>query len=262
MVDFLSAMMIFVERVISMDKEFLHDFIERALVKNNKDTAKTRGEAMPLPEKPVPADAYVVQLPSPDILEDHDISFLELVECRSSIRTYSNQPLTLNDLSYLLWCTQGVKQMISANLTRRNVPSAGGRHAFETYLYIHNVEGLQPGVYRFLALGHALLPMDLADDVLDRLGPCFNHPKQLSASAVTFIWAADMARMDYLFGGRSLQYLYIDAGHVCQNLYLAGYTIQAGVCAVGHFHDHELNAFLGLDEDNDFAVYAAHVGKA
>ena len=80
-------------------------------------------------------------------------------------------------------------------------------------------------------------------------------------AAITFIWAANMPRMEYTFGGRALQYLYIDAGHVCQNLYLAAYTIKAGVCAVGHFHDYEINEALGLDGENDFVVYAAHVGK-
>lgn len=244
-----------------MNKDFLHAFIENGLVKNNQDTAKMRGEEMPLPEKPVPPNSYVYTLPSPDIFNDHEVSFLELIECRNSIRTYSDEPLTLKDLSYLLWCTQGVKEMLTPKVTRRNVPSAGGRHAFETYLYINNVEGLEKGIYRFLALGHALLPIDTGADVLDRLKPCFNRPKLLEDCAVAFIWAADLNRMEYTFGGRSLQYLYIDAGHVCQNLYLAGYTIQTGVCAVGHFHDHELNSFLGLDEENEFVVYAATAGK-
>ena len=64
-------------------------------------------------------------------------------------------PLTI--LSYLLWCTQGVKEVFQGNATLRNVPSAGARHAFETYLLINNVDGITPGLYRFLALEHSLI---------------------------------------------------------------------------------------------------------
>lgn len=245
-----------------MDKKFFHEFIERGLVKNNRDnTAKARHEEMPLPEKPYNPQAPIIKLTDPDILENPDVGFLELVECRSSIRSYTNEPFTINELSYLLWCTQGVKQMLSERVTQRNVPSAGSRHAFETYLFIDKVEGLKPGLYRFLAMGHVLQPVDISDDVKERMHSCFNKVKMFDDAAITFIWAANMPRMEYTFGGRALQYLYIDAGHVCQNLYLAAYTIKAGVCAVGHFHDYEINEALGLDGENDFVVYAAHVGK-
>ena len=79
--------------------------------------------------------------------------------------------------------------------------------------------------------------------------------------AVTFKWTAVLDRMEYYFGGRSLQYIFLDAGHVCQNLYLASYTLNIGCCAIGHFNDEELNQELDLDGAEEFMVYAAHVGK-
>ena len=74
-----------------MDKKFFHEFIERGLVKNNRDnTPKARHEEMPLPEKPYNPQAPIIKLTDPDILENPDVGFLELVECRSSIRSYTN----------------------------------------------------------------------------------------------------------------------------------------------------------------------------
>ena len=244
-----------------MDNDIIKAYRQKALIANNQDTRRSRQEPMPLAEKPVPEDAVIIRLPEPDLLDDHEVSFLELIECRATIREYKDTPLTMKELSYLLWCTQGVKMMPSPYVTRRNVPSAGARHAFETYLYIDKVEGLEPGLYRFLALEHALLPIELGPQVKEKLAAGFNKVNMYNQSAVTFIWAAVLERMEYAFGGRALQYLYIDAGHVCQNLYLAGYTIDVGTCAIGHFNDVEINNLLGLDGDKEFVVYAAHTGK-
>ena len=62
------------------------------------------------------------------------------IESRRSIRQYTSDPLTLQELAYLLWCTQGIVQRHEPYATFRNVPSAGGRHAFETYLQVNRVE--------------------------------------------------------------------------------------------------------------------------
>lgn len=244
-----------------MDKDLLYRWREAAMVKNNQDTAKMRHLEPPPVQKPYPDGVQLIGLPEPDFLEDRQVSFLELMELRSTIREYGNMPLTMKELSYLLWCTQGIKMMLPAGATKRTVPSAGARNALETYLYIDKVEGLEPGLYRFLAVEHALLPVKLGGDVKEWLAPAFNKLNMYRASAVTFIWAAVLERMEYYFGGRALQYLYLDAGHVCQNLYLAAYTIGTGVCAVGHFNDMEINQLLGLDGEGEFVVYAAHAGK-
>lgn len=244
-----------------MDKDLFLAFRDAALVKNNQNTRKLQHMDAPPHQKAYPVDAQLIALPEPDFLEDHQVSFLEIMELRSTIREYSETPLTLKELSYLLWCTQGVKMVLPAGATKRTVPSAGARNAFETYLYIDKVEGIEPGLYRFLALEHALLPVELGEHVKEKLAPGFNKLNMYRASGVTFMWVAVMDRMDYYFGGRALQYLYIDSGHVCQNLYLACYTIEAGCCAIGHFNDIELNELLGLDGLDEFVVYSAHVGK-
>ena len=244
-----------------MYKNIFNSLREAALVKNNQNTRRIKGEPVPAPQKPYPADSQLITLPEPDFLPDHEVSFLELMELRSTIRLYSEEMLTLKELSYLLWCTQGVKAVLPAGVTKRTVPSAGARNALETYLYIDKVEGLASGLYRFLAIEHALLPVDTSEGVKDRLRKGFNKINMFDECAVTFMWTAVLDRMEYYFGGRSLQYIFLDAGHVCQNLYLASYTLNIGCCAIGHFNDEELNQELDLDGAEEFMVYAAHVGK-
>lgn len=212
-------------------------------------------------EIPCVQGTKIIPLPEPDLFPDQQVNFLELVELRATVRAYSEEPLTMKELSYMLWCTQGVKMGLSGNGTMRTVPSAGARHAFETYLYIQHVESLKPGIYRFLALKHVLIPIDVAEDVQERILKGFKAVNMVKASAVTFIWVAELERMTYMFGERAYRYLFIDAGHVCQNLYLAAYTIRTGTCAVGAFYDNVLNKVLGLDGEKSFVVYAATVGK-
>lgn len=242
-------------------EEEIKRFLKATDMKAGHPTEAEQQIPPPPPESPVPQDARVLRLPEPGLLPDKEVNFLEMIEMRASVREYSDKELTLQELSFLLWCTQGVKMALENGGTMRTVPSAGARHAFETYLLVHRVEGIPAGLYRFLALGHALLPIANGEEADEALLPCFRAQNMVKNSAVTFLWCADYRRMNHRFGPRSARYIYLDAGHVCQNLYLAAYTHRIGVCAVGAFDDGPLNAALGLDGENDFAVYGATVGK-
>lgn len=207
------------------------------------------------------SDSNIIDLPEPKNIEIHSISLREAIENRKSLRKYSNQALTLEELSYLLWCTQGVKQVVSRPATIRTVPSAGARHAFETYLMINNVEGIKSGLYRFLAIEHKLIEVDLSDEIGSKVNDaCFNQP-MMEPSAVTFVWIAVAYRMKWRYGERSYRYYHLDAGHVCQNLYLAAEDIDSGVCAIAAFDDEKINNALNLDGLEQFTVYIATVGK-
>jgi SagB-type dehydrogenase family enzyme len=169
--------------------------------------------------------------------------------------------LTLNELSALLWFTQGVKEVTNRPVTLRTVPSAGARHAFETYLLVNRVEDLQPGIYRYLALEHALLGLNFDEDVNETLTQaCFNQ-RQVATSAVTFFWAAVVERMQWRYPERGYRYLLLDAGHICQNLYLAAEGLGCGVCAIAAYDDDSVNAALGLDGETIFVAYIASLGK-
>ncbi len=244
-----------------INTEIANAFFKASTLENSQDTAQIRGEEPPAPERSYPAKMKLIPLPEPELLPDKQVNFLELIELRSTIRTYQDTKISLKELSYLLWCTQGVKMGLPGGGTMRNVPSAGARHAFETYLFIHRVEGLPAGLYRFLALEHALLQVDITAKKKQELLHSFKVQNMVQMSAVTFIWTAELERMAYKFGNRAYRYLFIEAGHVCENLYLAAQTIQMGVCAIGAFYDKPLNDALNMDGENQFAVYAATAGK-
>lgn len=240
-----------------MEEQFLADtvFSDTAFIPQRV------GAVPPLPEKAVAVGTKIIPLTEPELFPDIQINFLEMVELRSTVRQYSKMPVTYKELSYLLWCTQGVKMGLPDCASKRNVPSAGARHPFETYLYIQNVEGLSPGLYRYLAFEHALLPMKTAAEVGDAFRLAFNSRNMAGNNAVTFMWDAVVERMTYRFGARAYRYLFLDAGHVCQNLYLAAQTVKIGVCGIGEFYEDRLHQVLGLDGQKEFIVYAASVGK-
>lgn len=245
-----------------MDYSFGKIFMEKSQCKNLSQSDRDKKLSVPSPILPPSESAKIIKLPEPDFFEDKEVNFLELVEMRTSVRRYTGAKMSLKDLSYLLWCTQGIK-MVSPNgtTTLRNVPSAGARHAFETYLLVHHVEDLATGLYRFLPFEHSLVEVSVADDMDAAMVEAFMHQPMISTSTVTFIWSAVLERMAYAYAERAYRYLHIDAGHVCQNLYLAAQSLNFGCCAIGHFDDEKLNQALKLDGEKQFAIYAATIGK-
>lgn len=219
------------------------------------------GTPQPPLELPYPEGAQLLNLPDPSEVHLPAIDLRTAIERRITVRSYRRQELSQDELSYLLWLTQGVRRTSSRPSTLRNVPSAGARHAFETWLLINQVKGLAPGLYRYAALKHALLALDHSPDINQRMTQACRNQQQIGNSAVTFIWGAVLERMYWRYPERGYRYLFLDAGHVCQNLYLAAEAIDCGVCAIGSFDDALVNGILGMDGDNQFAVYIASLGK-
>jgi SagB-type dehydrogenase family enzyme len=237
------------------------DFMQATNPKNCSEPPQEQGLPQPPLELPVDPGTESIPLPVPGELHVAEIDLRTAIERRRSLRRYSQQALTLDELSYLLWLTQGVKKVSSRPATLRTVPSAGARHAFETYLLVNNVEGLTPGLYRFAASQHALLPLEAAGDIRKTITAACWDQKQISNSAVTFLWVAVTERMTWRYVERGYRYLHLDAGHVCQNLYLAAEALDCGVCAIAAFDDEALNQALDLDGERLFVIYLASVGK-
>ena len=219
-----------------------------------------KGKEQPPLELEYDKSSTYIDLPKPDSFDFSDLSLREAIETRRSLRKYSNKSLTLEELSWLLWGTQGVKE-VSKAYTLRTVPSAGARHAFETLLLINNVDGLEPGIYRYLAINHRLTKLNTDKDIGEKLKSAALNQSMITTSNVTFIWIADTYRMTYRYGERGYRFLFLDAGHVCQNLYLIAEGINAGVCAIGAYEDTKVNQLLDLDGENLFVIYMATVGK-
>ncbi len=237
------------------------EFMRRTRYNEMGDSPQRQGLPQPPLEINYPPDASLIPLTDPAELEFPACNLREVIERRTSVRNYDQAPLTLDELSSLLWLTQGVKQVTNRPVTIRTVPSAGARHAFETYVLINRVESLTPGLYRYVALEHSLLPIRLDANIEGEITEATLKQAQITYSAVTFIWVAVVERMYWRYIERGYRYLHLDAGHVCQNLYLAAEALNCGVCAMAAFDDEALNAVMGLDGEEQFVIYLASLGK-
>jgi SagB-type dehydrogenase family enzyme len=237
------------------------EFIRKTCYAEMSQPPQALGQPQPPLELPAPEGAARVDLPNPGELRPPPVDFRSILEGRRSLRHYQPQALTLDELSYLLWLTQGVKEVTSRPSTLRPVPSAGARHAFETYLLANRVENLPTGLYRFLAGTHQLAELDTRPEITELLTAACDHKQPVRGGAAVFFWVAVQERMFYRYGERGYRYLLLDAGHICQNLYLAAESIGCGACAIGAFDDLALNAQLGLDGRSLFVTYLAAVGK-
>ena len=235
--------------------------MERTRYKYLGSSDQQKGLTQPPLEVPKIDNGNTVDLPDPKKFKPNKILIDEAISTRTSVRAYSEQPLSLEELSFLLWCTQGVKSIHSRNATLRTVPSAGARHTFETYILVNRVKGIEPGLYRFLALSHKLQEVDLDENMAEKITDSCLRQRFISSSAVTFIWVAVVYRMMWRYQERGYRYIHLDAGHICQNLYLAAESIGSGVCAIGAFDDDILNTILGIDGIEQFAAYVATCGK-
>ncbi len=239
-----------------------YEFIEETKYPHLSEPDQQLKKPQPYYEIPLESDLPLISLPKPEEIGLESYSLRKAIEERKSIRRYSEDSLSLEELSYLLWLTQGVKFVNQKRkVTARTVPSAGCRHPFETYLSINRVDGLVPGLYRFVASEHKLVALRMDDDFNAELTEACLEQHQVATSAVTFIWAAVPYRTIWRYSERSYRYLYLDAGHVCQNLYLAAESINCGVCAIGAFDDDDIDALLGCNPPEMFVIYLASLGR-
>jgi SagB-type dehydrogenase family enzyme len=224
-------------------------------------TDQSRGVAAPPVEKPIPDNARRLSLSSPGTWPSvAAVDVATAIARRESRRNYTAQPLAADELSFLLWATQGVRQRMPGAVLR-TVPSAGNRHALETYLALLRVEGIAPGLYRYLPLEHQLLHLFDVEQMPLRLTQATLGQAFVGRAAAVFIWTALPYRMEWRYALAAHKVIAIDAGHVCQNLYLACEAIGAGTCAVAAYHQQLMDRLLRVDGQDEFTVYLAPVGK-
>ncbi|MEX2442593.1 MAG: SagB/ThcOx family dehydrogenase [Alkalispirochaeta sp.] len=232
---------------------------------NRDETDQRAGSPRPAMQKDYAPTAQLVELASPESLKaafGGTPSLGEAIANRVSQRTFSDENLSLDELAYLLWTTQGERNRTS-KASFRTVPSGGARHPLETYLCVQRVSGLERGLYRYLPLDHRLVfvkPERQFDGNLEALldDALLQHN---FGAAVTFIWTAIPYRSEWSYGHEAARLILLDAGHVCQNLYLACESVSCGTCAVGAYDQQKTDHLLDVDGEEEFCVYAAPVGK-
>lgn len=224
-------------------------------------TQQSLGHFPPPVQKPVRAEATIIALPRQQDWQIPPCDLVNAIAGRESHRSFLPEPLSLTELAFLLWSTQGVRAVVNKATVLRTVPSAGCRHPLETYLAVLRVNGLQPGIYRYLPLDQALVLESSPDNLAGRLISTVRRQRFAGEAAVTFIWTAIPARTEWRYLEASYKVIALDAGHVCQNLYLACGAIGAGTCAIAAYHQELADELLAVDGDEEFTVYLAPVGK-
>ena len=234
------------------------EFLEKTKCSSLSESAQSKGLPCPPLETPQP-DAQLIDLPSPDHLKIGDVDIKQLITQRRSRRQFSGKQLGIEQLTWLLWAITGVKQQ-NKNTTLRTVPSAGARHPFDIYLAINNVASLKPGLYRYLALDHKLAVIRESSDINAAVTEACLQQNWILSSNATIFWVAVPYRAEWRYVERAWRYMFLDAGHSCQNLYLSCEAIGAGTCAVAAYDDDAVNKLLELDGEERFAIYVAPLG--
>ncbi len=199
----------------------------------------------------------IIPLPKPQLLKG--IDFWTTLKRRRSFRNYQEISLPLSELSALLWATQGLTG-VKESPWYRTVPSAGALHPIDTYLVVNRVEGIQAGIY-FFQVDEFSLQKRKSGDFSRPIARAALDQEMAMEAALIFVWVAVIERCRQKYRQRAYRYIYLDCGHIAQNLYLAATAMNLGCCAIGAFFDDEVNALLDLDGQEETAIYLATIGK-
>ncbi len=178
---------------------------------------------------------------------------------RRSVREYVKKPISLKELSQLLFSASGkTGQMYKMPL--RAAPSAGALYPIEIYVLVNSVEDLKPGIYHYSVADHAL-EIVKKGDFAGKASRASLGQDMVEDSAATFILSAIFDRCRSKYGDRGYRYTYMEAGHISQNIYLQATSLGFGSCAIGAFTDAEWNDLLGVDGKKEMVIYLHSVGK-
>jgi len=203
-------------------------------------------DAAPAVGTPVPGTTVVMPPP----LDDGDTSVEEALAARRSIRSFTQETLSFDEVSQLLWATQGVTEQGGAG---RTAPSAGGTYPLEVFA------ATPDGVYRYVPNGHILEVVAPGQDVRARLAAAALDQEWIADAAVVVVITAVFARTEARYGDRSARYVHLEAGHAAQNLLLQAVALELGAVPVGAFRDAEVQEVLGVPSDHE-PLYLIPVG--
>ncbi len=186
-------------------------------------------------------------------------SVWEAIAQRRSIRDFSGKSITFSELSQLIWATQGIT-LKAKGFDFRASPSAGALYPIETYLVANRVEEIPQGLYHYDVRQTQLILLKEGN-----FGPELSRAglgqEMLEEAACVFVWTAIVGRSKWKYRERAYRYIYMDAGHIGQALYLAAVALDLGCCTVGAFFDEEVDYLVGVDGTKEISVYLGAVGR-
>ena len=202
--------------------------------------------------------APIINLPEPSP-EKLTAPIGKLLEERQSVRIFGSDPLSPFEVSQLLWASQGITRYVQG-FGLRTAPSAGALYPIETYLVIHNVSEIENGIYHYAVETHELEQLKKGDFRIHAARAALDQEIAYTANVV-FIWTAIFERSKWKYKQRAYRYIYLDAGHIAQNVALSAVALGLGSCQSAALYDEEANTLLDVDGTEESTLYMTVVGK-
>ena len=231
-----------------------------------RDTDEHRGVRAPLTSKPVPQDARLLELATPQYRESGSMSFADTVIGRRSRRDYSKESISRDELGFVLWSAQGIiltAQNFSEDEKRvyRTAPSAGGRYPIEAYVVVNRVDDVPSGLYRYIHDKSRLLPIRASEAVGDAVHEACYRQDFIGDAAAVVIWTAIPYRTEWRYAYLAHRMIAIEAGHIGQSLLLAAEALSLGACPILAYDQGKMDTLLGVDGQDEFTIYMATIGQ-
>ena len=197
-----------------------------------------------------------IELTKPNNIKTETLNYA--LQNRKSIRDFSEKPLSKEQLSYLIWASTGINRK-ERGFEYRTAPSAGALYPIETYIIINNVEKITQGVYHY-NIKHHYLEEIKKGDFRSNITKAALDQSMCYHSAAVFIWTAIFNRSKCKYGQRAYRYIYLDAGHIAENLALSATSINLGTCQIAALYDDEVNLIIDIDGITESTIYLSVVG--
>jgi len=203
--------------------------------------------------QPFKSDLKSIKLPKPNL--DGTVSVEQALHTRRSVREFSSSPLSLTEISQILWSAQG----ITTSSGSRTAPSAGALYPLEVYILSANVENLSPGLYKYSPKGHEIIFI-IPGDLRRKLESSALGQECITSAPASIILSAVYRRTTHKYGDRGIQYVHMEIGHVAENIYLQAVSLNLGTVSIGAFYDHRVKKNLCLPE-NEEPLLIMPIGK-
>ncbi|HDQ72803.1 MAG TPA: SagB/ThcOx family dehydrogenase [Chloroflexi bacterium] len=211
--------------------------------------------------KPAPYKHYpsAPTIPLPPPADSGGDAIWDVLKHRRSVRSFQDEPIQARDLSQLLWAAQGITRS-THQVGFRTAPSAGALYPVETYLVVHAVSDVPAGIYHYAIAEHELEQLS-AGDYRAQIAQAALDQEIARRANVVFVWTAIFERAKWKYKQRAYRYIYLDAGHIAQNVALGAVALGLGSCQIAALYDDEANALLNVDGVEESVIYMTVVGK-
>lgn len=249
------------------EAKWLNEDLVFSFLKNNKTWTKIVNQAQANYDKEIKSlpeqHQFLSEIALPAVSVKGTMSIEECLQNRRSVRAYSDEALSLEEVSQMLWSAYGITKVIAPEHLRgglKTAPSAGALYPLELYLSVKNVAGLEAGVYYYEPNGHLLKLIKKGDISKELMQACY-YQEFVESAGANIIYSAIYSRMTVKYGNRGRErYVCMDLGHSAENVYLQAEALGLGTCAIGAFNDLNLQKLIQMTQTEE-PLYVMPIGK-